>query len=51
MILSQGCRRIAVVVVENGTYAMQFARIAKEAGVTNAVFFDAVQALAWLREA
>lgn len=51
MILNAGCRRIAAIVAENGTYAMQFMRIASEAGVTNAVFLDPVAALKWAREA
>jgi hypothetical protein len=48
--MNRGCRRIAVV-TENGTYAMQFTRIASEAGVANAVFLDAAAALKWIREA
>jgi hypothetical protein len=51
MIMNEGCRRIAVIVTENGTYAMQFTRIATEAGIANAVFLDPVAALKWLREA
>jgi hypothetical protein len=51
MVLNQGCRRIAVIVTENGTYAMQFMRIASEAGVASAVFLDPAAALKWLREA
>ena len=49
--MNEGCRRIAAVVTENGTYAMQFSRIASEAGVTNAVFLDPDAALKWVREA
>jgi hypothetical protein len=45
-----GCRRIAVIVAEKGTYAMQFSRIATEAGVKNAVFFDLALAEKWIRE-
>jgi len=51
MILNEGCRRIAVIVTENGTYAMQFTRIASDAGIANAVFLDPGAALKWLREA
>ena len=51
MIMNEGCRRIAAVVIENGTYAMQFSRIASEAGVANAVFLDPDAALKWVREA
>lgn len=50
MIMNEGCKRIAAVVTENGTYAMQFARIAGEAGVAYAVFLDRVAALKWIRE-
>jgi hypothetical protein len=50
MVVNQGCRRIAVIVVKNGTYAMQFTRIAGEAGVANEVFFDTASALKWIRE-
>jgi hypothetical protein len=49
MMMKEGCRRIAVV-TKNGTYAMQFTRIASEAGVANAVFLDPVAALNWIRE-
>jgi hypothetical protein len=51
MIMNEGCRRIAAIVAENGTYAMQFTRIATEAGVTSAVFLDAASALKWIRQA
>jgi hypothetical protein len=51
MLMKEGCRRIAVIVTENGTYAMQFSRIATEAGVANAVFLDPDAALKWVREA
>jgi hypothetical protein len=51
MIMAKGCKRIAVIVTENGTYAMQFARIASEVGVASAVFLDPVAALKWIREA
>ena len=51
MLMKEGCRRIAVVVTENGTYAMQFSRIASEVGVENAVFLDPDAALEWVREA
>lgn len=51
MIMNGGCRRIAAIVIENGTYAMQFSRIASEAGVANAVFLDPDAALKWVREA
>ncbi len=51
MIMTGGCRRIAVIVTENGTYAMQFTRIASEVGVASAVFLDPVAALKWIREA
>jgi hypothetical protein len=51
MIMNEGCRRIAVIVTENGTYAMQFTRIASEAGIANAVFLDPVAARKWLHEA
>ena len=51
MVMTEGCRRIAVIVKENGTYAMQFSRIASEAGVKNAVFLDPDAALKWVREA
>jgi hypothetical protein len=51
MILHRGCSRIAVIVSENGTYSMQFMRIANEAGVKGAVFLDPVDALRWIREA
>ena len=51
MIMTGGCRRIAVIVTENGTYAMQFTRIASEVGVASAVFLDPVAALKWVREA
>jgi hypothetical protein len=50
MLMNRGCSRIAVV-TENGTYAMQFTRIASEAGVANAVFLDVAAALKWIREA
>jgi hypothetical protein len=50
MIMGKGCRRIAAVVAEAGTYAMQFTRIASEAGVANAVFVDPAIALKWIRE-
>jgi hypothetical protein len=50
MIMTEGCRRIAVIVTENGTYAMQFIRIASEVGVASAVFLDTVAALKWIRE-
>jgi hypothetical protein len=50
MSLNAGCRRIAVMVTEKGTYAMQFSRIATEAGVTNAVFLDLALAEKWIRE-
>lgn len=51
MIMAAGCKRIAVIVTENGTYAMQFTRIASEVGVASAVFLDPVAALKWIREA
>ena len=51
ILMKEGCRRIAVIVTENGTYAMQFSRIASEAGVANAVFLDPDAALKWVREA
>jgi hypothetical protein len=50
MIMNEGCRRIAAIVAENGTYAMQFTRIATEAGVMNRVFLDPDDALKWIRE-
>ena len=50
MIMGHHCGRIAAIVAENGTYAMQFTRIATEAGVVNAVFLDPVRALEWVRE-
>jgi len=50
MMVNMGCRRIAVIVAEKGTYAMQFSRIATEAGVKNAVFFDLALAEKWIRE-
>jgi hypothetical protein len=48
-VMKEGCRRIAAI-TENGTYAMQFTRIASEAGIANAVFVDPAAALKWLRE-
>jgi hypothetical protein len=51
MVMNKRCRRIAAIVAENGTYAMQFTRIASEAGITNAVFLDPALALKWIREA
>lgn len=51
MIMAAGCKRIAVIVTENGTYAMQFTRIVSEVGVASAVFLDPVAALKWIREA
>jgi hypothetical protein len=51
MMGTEGCARIAVIVSENGTYAMQFSRIASEARVANAVFLDPDAALKWIREA
>jgi hypothetical protein len=51
MIMKNGCSRIAVIVTENGTYAMQFSRIATEARVANGVFLDSDAALKWIREA
>ncbi len=50
LIMNEGCRRIAAIVGENGTYAMQFARIATEAGIANAVFLDPALALDWVRK-
>ncbi|MGA3122477.1 MAG: hypothetical protein ABSF69_17065 [Polyangiaceae bacterium] len=49
LIMNEGCKRIAAIVSENGTYAMQFARIASEVGVANATFLDPALALDWVR--
>lgn len=49
MVVKEGCRRIAAI-TESGTYAMQFTRIASEAGIANAVFVDPDTALKWIRE-
>jgi hypothetical protein len=51
MMVTEGCVRIAAIVSEHGTYAMQFTRIASDAGVANAVFLDPDAAMKWIRVA
>jgi hypothetical protein len=49
LIVVEGCERIAAIVESQGTYSMQFIRIAGEAGVESRVFLDEVAALDWIR--